>query len=401
MRRLIQNHDLIPLKKEIEKINEIHATSSLTFDYIDYLEKQNIDFSFKQMQFQQPTYFKKEKKQEFIDLIKQRKYGFLSFKDSEYSQITAECFLDTFVGKDFFELEKLFFHCDFRKEVCEFYRTFGLIALSRSEKKLYSELIKPFNAQTKYDIGLILYQSNLPYLMKNHHDLFKNYDLNHLCQDWFKKVNSLENYKVNKHKTNHNIGNLFHSNAQCFTLKLAGLIIFKQGKEAIEKLIHDYEEILSQRAVFEFFKENKCQETGYAFHLYRKHIEEYKNSEIVIDSVDLLQKNLSVDINTIMKKHLLNYDRCTQLLRNIVSFFNSEEDFKYTLISINEDNKQCTISLTSSKPEFLNNGAEFFSKVVNDKDIFMNPDKYKSVFYYIHLNNKFEVKNIKSVKTKI
>lgn len=401
MRRLIQDHDLIPLRKDIEKINEVNSASSLTFEYIDYLEKQNIDFSFKQMQFQQPIDFKKEKKQDFINLIKQKKYGFISFKDSEYRQLTSECFLDTFVGKDFFELEKLFFHCDFRKEVCEFYRTFGLIALSRSEKKLYSELVKPFNYHTKYDIGLILYQSNIPYLMKHHQDLFKDYDLNSLCQDWFKKVNSLENYKVTKHTTSHNIGNIFHSKAQCFTLKLAGLILFKQGKEAIEQLIHDYEEVLSQRVVFEFFRDNKCPETGYAFHIYRTHIEEYKNSEILIDSVDLLQKNLSVDINLIMKKHLLNYDKCTHFLRNIVSFFNSQEDFKYTLVSINEDNKKCTISLTSSKPDFLNNGAEFFAKVVNDKDIFMNPDKYKSVFSYIHFNNKFEVKNIKSTKTKI
>lgn len=401
MRRLIQDHDLIPLKKDIEKINEVNSTSSLTFEYIDYLEKQNIEFYFKQMPFQQPTVFKKEKKQDFINLIKQKKYGFISFKDSEYKQLTSECFLDTFVGKDFFELEKLFFHCDFRQEVCEFYRTFGLIALSKNEKKLYFELIKPFSTNKKYDISLILYRSNLPYIMKNHNDLFKDYDLNYLCQEWFKKVNSLENYKVTKNLSNHNIGNVYHAKAQCFTLKLAGLILFKQGNEAIEKLVHDYEEVLSQRAVFDFFKENKCSETSYAFHIYRKFIDNYKKSEISIEEVDLLQKNLTIDINSIMQKHFLNYDKCSHFLHKIVSFFKSEDNFKHTLISIDNESKKCTISLSSNQLDFLKNGHEFLLKTLNDKDLFMNPDKYKSVLSYIHFNNKFEVKNIKSVKNKI
>ena len=401
MRRLIQDHDLIPLKKEIYKITSINSFSPLTLEYIDYLEKQNIEFSFKQQQFQTPKEFKKENKQEFINFIKQKKYGFISFNDNDYTQITSHCFLDTFIGKDFYELEKLFNHIDFKEEVCEFYRTFGLIALSKNEKKLYHELIKPFNSHNRYDIGLILYRSNLPYLMKHHNDLFKDYDLNYLCQEWFKKVDSLENYKVTKSKTSHNVGNIFHAKAQCFTLKLAGLIVFKQGKEAIESLITDYEEVLSQRAVFEFFRDNKCHETSHAFHLYRKYIDNYKQSEVLIESVDLLQKNLTVDITSIMQKHLIQYDKCSHFLRSIGLFFKSEEDFKHTLVSFNEEDKKCTISLTSTKSEFLNHGQEFLSKALNDKEIFMNPEKYKSVFYYVHFNNKFEVKNIKTTKAKI
>jgi hypothetical protein len=401
MRRTIQDHDLIPLKKEIEKINEVTSTYALTFEYIDYLEKQNIDFSFKQLPFHTPTRFYKDKKQDFINMIKQKKHGYISLKDNEYKQVTSECFLDTFIGKDFYELEKFFHHIDFREEICEFYRTFGLIALSKNEKKLYSELIKPFNSYFKYDIGLILYRSNLPYLMKNHTDLFKNHDLNYLCEEWFKKVNSFETYKVNKNKNTHNIGNIFYSKAQSFTLKLAGLIIFKQSNKIIENLINEYEDILSQRIVFDFFKENKCQETSFSFHIYRKHIENYKVSEISIETVDLLQKNLTVDINSIMKKHLLNYDKCSYFLRKIHSFFITEEDFKHTTIFIDEENKKCTISLASAKSELLQNGELFLHKTLNEKELFISPEKYKSSFYYFHFNNKFEVKNIKSLKSKI
>lgn len=401
MKRLIKDHDLIPLKRDIENINSITSTSPLTFEYIDYLEKQNIEFAFKQLHFHQPTYFTKEKKKDFINTIKQKKHGQLCFKDNEYSQLTAECFLDTFIGKDFNEIDKFFQHINFKEEVCEFYRTFGLIALNRHEKTLYFELIKPFNFNTKYDIGLILYRSNIPYLIKHQNELFKDYDLNHLCQEWFKKVNSFETFNVNKYQNQNKVGNIFHSKSQAFTLKLSGLIIFKQDKQTIEHLINEYKDSLSQRTVFEFFRDNKCNELNYAFHLYRKHVDQYKSAEVLLTELDLLQKNLTVEIPSIMQKHLLNYDKCSQFLKAIGSFFKSEEDFKYSLISFNDEDKKCTISLSSTKQDFLKNGQVFFSKVINDKDIFMSPEKYKAVFYHTHFNNKFAVKNIKTPTVKI
>jgi hypothetical protein len=406
MKKLIQEDDLIPLKREIEKINYVNSLSSLTFEYIDYLEKQNINFSFKQKLYYFPEEFKKENKQKFINLIKQKKYGFISFTNDKYNRIIAESFLNTFVGKDFYELEKFFFHIDFTDKICQLYRTFGLIALNKNEKKLYYELIQPFNPNDKYNIGFILNDSNFPYLMKNHNDLFKNYDLNFLCKEWFKKVNSLENYKINKYTTFNNVDNInmiFHAKAQCFTLKLAGLIIFKQNKEDIESLITDYEEVLSQKVVFEFFRNNKCHENSYfyAFNLYKKYIDNYKNSEISIEEIDLLQKNLTIDITSIMKKHLIQYDKCHHFLNCIGSFLKSEENFKHTFISFDEKNKKCMISLISSKNEDLKDGQEFLSKVLNNKEIFMSPDKYKSFFDYTYFNNKFLTKNINSSKIKI
>lgn len=401
MQRIIQHHDLIPLKKEIEQINEVNAKSPLTFEYIDFLEKQNISFGFKKFQYQQPFLFDKNKKNEFIQNIKKNNYGFFEFKDNEYKKITAEYFLDTFVGKDFNELEKFFFHSDFRSEICDFYRSFGLIALSRKEKKLYRELIKPYYVNEKYDMGMILYQSNLPYLLQYHNELFHQYDMNFLCENWIKKVDSFEKYKLQKSQYSNNTGNAFYAKAQSFVLKLAGNIIFKQGNQSIEQLITEYEDILSQKIVFEFFRDNKCDETKHAYYIYRKHIESYKKSEILVDSVDLLQKNLTLDINSVMKKHLLNYDKCSYFIKEIVKFFQSEKDFQYTLLSFNDENKKCTISLASQSKNFLSNGQEFLSQILNDKDLLMNPDKYKSCFYHIHFNNKFEVKDTKNKTVKI
>jgi len=401
MKRIIQSHDLIPLKKEIEHINEVNAKSPLTFEYIDFIEKQNLPFGFKKLPYQEPFNFNSLRKNEFIQQIKKNNYGFFEFKDNDYKKITAEYFLDTFVGKEFNELEKFFLHSDFRIEICEFYRSFGLIALSRKEKKLYRELIKPFYFNEKYDLGLILYQSNLPYLLKYHNELFHQYDMNFLFENWIKIVNSFEKYKLEKSKYNHNTGNSFYAKAQSFTLKLAGNIIFKQGNQSIENLITEYEDILSQKTVYEFFRDNKCEETKHAYYIYRKHIESYKKSEILIESVDLLQKNLSLDINSVMNKHLLNYDKCSHFIKEIVKFFQSEKDFQYTLLSFNDENKKCTISLTSNNSNFLKNGQEFLSQILNDKDLFMNPDKYKSCFYHIHFSDKFEAKEIKSKTIKI
>ncbi len=66
MPRIIQSHDLIPLKKEIEQINEVNAKSPLTFEYIDFIEKQNIPFGFKKFSYYQPFNFESNKKNEFI-----------------------------------------------------------------------------------------------------------------------------------------------------------------------------------------------------------------------------------------------------------------------------------------------------------------------------------------------
>ncbi len=81
MRKTIQDHDLLPLKKEITKLNAVKM-SQLTFDYIDFLEQQNISFSFKQQAFNQPLFFQKNKKSEFIQHIKNKQWGYLDFNDS-------------------------------------------------------------------------------------------------------------------------------------------------------------------------------------------------------------------------------------------------------------------------------------------------------------------------------
>lgn len=400
MRKTIQDHDLLPLKKEITKLNAVKM-SQLTFDYIDFLEKQNISFSFKQQAFNQPFFFQKNKKSEFIQHIKNKQWGFLDFNDSADKELAPECFLETFIGKDFYELEKILHHIELSDTLCEFYRSLGLIALTRADKNFFNELTQPFNPKEKYDFSIIIQRSNIPYLMQNHKELFGDYDLKELWTHWNQKVDKFENYTPSYTNKNVTVGNQLHRKAKGFVLRLSASILLKQSKEEITDLFKKYEDILSQKAVFDFFKDNKCQETGFAFHIYRTYIENYKSSEISLEEMDLLQKNLTVDISSIMQKHLLNYDRTSQLLKAIGAFFQSEEDFQHTLITFNDIDKKCTFSLTSSKENYLKNGKEFLNKVFNDKDIFMNPEKYKATFYYIHFDNKFEVKNIKSVKNKI
>lgn len=401
MRRIITESDLLPLRSDINKINAINTNSPLTFEYIDFLSTQSVEFSFKQIQFHNPVFFDKNKKEEFLSLITSRRFGFLEFNNNDDKKLVADCFLDTFVGKDFFELEKLFNHIDFRQEVCEFYRTFGLIALNHQEKKLYNELIEPIHYKNKYDLGVILYKANIPYLIKHYHALFNQYNIEDLFSQWTKKIDKFERLNTSFVKKSPTVGNVLYKKAQVFTLKLAGLILFKQPKNAILNLVEEYSDILSQRTVFDFFKDNKCSEISYAYYLYRNKIEQYKNTEVQIDEIDLMQKNLIVDISSVMTKHLLTYDRSLQLLKGMGKFFQQEEDFKHSLINIDDTTKKCTLSITSTKPEYLKNATEFLNKVINDKDLFMNPENYKTVFSYIHFSNKYEVKNIKQRTNKI
>lgn len=401
MRRIISDSDLLPLRSEITKINSIHVNSPLTFEYIDFLTTQSVDFSFKQMHYHNPVVFEKNKKEDFISLIKMKKFGFLEFKNNDDKKLVADYFLDTFIGKDFFLLEKLFNHIDFRQEVCDFYRTFGLMALSHKEKNFYNELIEHFNYQKKYDLSSILHKANIPYLMQHHNELFKDYNLKDLLSVWVRKIDKFENLNTSIVKKSPTVGNVLYKKAQVFTLKLAGLIMFKQPKNSIMELFEQYTDILSQRVVFDFFKDNKCSETAYAFGLYRNKIEAYKNSTVEIEEQDLIQKNLNIDISSIMTKHLLTYDRSSQLLKGIGKFFQEQDDFKHSLINFDDNNKKCILSVCSTEQYYLKNATEFVSKVVNDKDLLMNPDNYKTVFSYIHFNNKYEVKNIVTKTKKI
>lgn len=401
MRRLITESDLLPLRSDIQKINAIHVNSPLNFEYIDFLETQNVEFYYKQIQFHNPVFFNKNQKDDFINLIKNRRFGFLDFKNNDDKQLVADCFLDTFINKDFFLIEKLFQHIDFRQEVCEFYRTFGLIALNSKEKNLYNALIEPFHYKTKYDFSLILHKANIPYLMQHHDELFKSYNLEDLHTNFSRKVDNFEKLNTSVVKKAPSVSNVLYKKAQVFTLKLTSLILFKQPKTAISQLFEQYNDILSQRPVFDFFKEHKCSDTGYAFRLYRNKIEAYQNSKVEIEEIDLIQKNLIVDISSVMTKHLLNYDKSSQLLKGLCSFFQNQESFKHTMISFDDTNKKCILSITSTEPQYLKNATEFVNKVVNDKNLLMTPDNYTTVLSYIHFNNKYEVKNIQAKPKKI
>lgn len=403
MNRLITEQYLLPLKKDIGQINSFIPSSALSFEYIDFLDKEKIQFSFRQdARFY--TSFKFENKSDFIAHLQTKNFGYFEFSNQEEGHIIAEFYLDTFIGKPFYELEKLFQHINFSHTICESYRSLGLIALHSDEKEFIKNLTLPFSRKDKpYSLALSLNSANLPYILQNHALLFKDKDIDALWNEWLIKINHYEHTSANKfsESSNVSISQQLGRKAKAFTLKLAGMIVLKQSKSMMTQLFIDYEDILSQKIVFDFFKQNKSPDIRPAFYIYKSYINQYQKSSVLIEEVNLIQKNLTVDITSIMQKHLLNYDKISQLLQSIFNFFKEQPDFQHSLISFIDIDKKCCFSLTSTHINYLNNGKQFLSTVLNDKEIFLNPDKYKSLFFYIHLDNKFEVKNIQSVKSKI
>lgn len=405
MNKLIQEHDLLPLKKDIIKINEFKSDSPLSWEYIDYLEKMNIFFFFKQQAYDNDIMFTNDTKKKFIKHLNSKKFGFFKFTsdDNLFKQNLAENFLDTFIGKNFNELKKVFDHVEFPNQICEFYKCLNLVVLNSQEKKFFKEIIKPFHPQDKiHTIGLILHHVDISFLIKNHSELFEKNKLNDFWKEWSLKVDNFEISHFSMFsEPSVNVHDELCKKAKVFILRLAGIIIFKQNTNMIKQLFIDYEGAISQEEIHTFFKNNKFPEMNTAFNLYSEYIKEFENSQVSIEEINLIQKKLTVNIASIMQKNLLSYDKTCDLLKSIFNFFKTQPDFEHSLLTFNEENKKCNFCLTSHREDYLKNGKEFLSQVLNNKEIFTEPDKYKALFQYIHLDGKFESKNIKSHMKKI